>query len=116
MLADAAARRLSRDGRQVKVVGALRQVRRLADQASLDTAARWTNLHGAMEAGRVFGAVVVVDDVCTTGATLAEASRALSVAGAETCDAATISATVLHRDQWAKRSAGPADAGPADLR
>lgn len=97
VLAVSAARRLSRDGRQVAVVPALRHVRRLADQASLDSAARWANLQGAMVARPVRGPVVVVDDVCTTGATLAEACRALTEAGADDSEAATISATVLRR-------------------
>jgi predicted amidophosphoribosyltransferase len=96
------------------VVPALTQVRRLADQASLDTAARWVNLHGAMAARPLEGPVVVVDDVCTTGATLVEACRALAAAGVVDCDAATISATVLRRDGRTQRSAGPATAGPAD--
>ena len=97
VLADTAARRLSRDGRQVTVVPALRHSRRLADQASLDTAARWANLQGAMVARPLAGSVVVVDDVCTTGATLAEACRALAAAGGHDSEAATISATVLRR-------------------
>lgn len=97
VLALAAARRLSRGGRQVEVVSALRHVRRLADQSSLDTAARWANLQGAMVARPLRGPVVVVDDVCTTGATLAEACRALAAAGASGSEAATVSATVLRR-------------------
>ena len=98
LLADAAARRLSRGGRTVSVVAALTQVRRLADQASLDTAARWVNLQGAMAARPLAGPVIVVDDVCTTGATLAEACRALRAAGVLDCEAATVSATMLRRD------------------
>lgn len=97
LVAGAAARVMSRDGRQVRVVATLRHVRVLADQASLGSAARWANLHGAMAARPVVGPVVVVDDVCTTGATLAEACRALVAAGSDDCCAATISATVLRR-------------------
>ncbi len=115
-LAVSAARRLSRQGRHVVVVSALRHVRRLADQSSLDTAARWANLHGAMVARPLRGPVVVVDDVCTTGATLAEACRALAAGGNADSQAATISATVLRRGGWTQRSAGPATAGPADSR
>jgi len=114
LLADAAARSLSRDGRRVLVVSALTHVRRLADQASLDTAARWANLQGAMAARPLAGPVIVVDDVCTTGATLVEAHRALMAVGVIDCQAATISATVLRRDRGTQRSAGPATAGPAD--
>lgn len=99
LIAEATARTLRRDGRSVQVVPALRHVRRLADQASLDSAARWANLRGAMAAQPLRGPVVVVDDVCTTGATLSEACRALRAAGVETCEGATISATVLRRSR-----------------
>jgi predicted amidophosphoribosyltransferase len=100
LLADAAARRLMREGSRVRVVSALRHVRVLEDQASLDTPGRWENLNGAMVARPLKGPVLVVDDVCTTGATLAEAGRALAAAGAVDCQAATISATVLRSDRW----------------
>lgn len=115
LLADAAALTLLREGSKAKVVSGLRHVRVLEDQASLDTAARWENLKDAMVARPLQGSVVVVDDVCTTGATVAEACRALRAAGAVDCEAATISATVLRRNGWTQRSAGPAAAGPADL-
>ena len=114
LLAEAAARMLLGERSQVRVVSALRHVRVLEDQASLDTAGRWENLEGAMVARPLKGSVMVVDDVCTTGATLAEACRALSAAGAVDCEAATISATVLRHDRRTQNSAGPATAGPAE--
>jgi predicted amidophosphoribosyltransferase len=97
LIASDAARRLQRSGRPVLVSRALRHVRRLEDQAGLDTAARWENLKGAMVARPVQGSVLVVDDVCTTGATITEACRALLEAGAGECRAATVSATLLRR-------------------
>ena len=84
------------------VVHALVHTRRVADQAHLDRRARAGNLAGAMavhEAWRpaVAGATcVVVDDVVTTGATLAEAARALLDAGAQHVVAATCATTPRH--------------------
>ena len=77
----------------------LRVARSLADQSGLDAAGRSANLHGALVAGRsaLGRAVVVVDDIVTTGATLAEAARALEAAGADVRGAAVVAATVLRR-------------------
>lgn len=84
------------------VVPALRLARPVADQAGLDSRARTRNLTGAMRvrptaAPRVRGACcVLVDDVITTGATLAEATRALHAEGAATVLAVTVAATGRH--------------------
>ncbi len=63
----------------------LRRIRAAAPQVALDRAARADNLRGAYvaEAGALRGArVALVDDVATTGATLAAATGALRAAGA----------------------------------
>lgn len=63
----------------------LRRVRSVRPQVELDRAARAENVRGAFiaEAGALRGArVALVDDVATTGATLAAASGALRAAGA----------------------------------
>ena len=59
--------------------------RRTADQSGLDARHRAHNLAGAFvlrsNDGLADGTVVVVDDIVTTGATIAEAVRALAAAG-----------------------------------
>ncbi|MFH9722463.1 ComF family protein [Streptomyces sp. NPDC017254] len=79
----AAAARLRSTGRRARVVPVLRQRRYVADQAGLGARGRLANLSGALEVvpggGRLLGAgrVVLVDDLMTTGASLAEAARAV---------------------------------------
>ncbi|MBV9291408.1 MAG: ComF family protein [Frankiales bacterium] len=98
-LAERAAADLRRCGRWVSILPALRHCRPVADSAGLNAAARARNLDGAFALRRGVGShltgatVVVVDDLITTGATLAEASRVLREAGARIVAVATIAAT-----------------------
>lgn len=79
----AAAGELRRTGTPARVAAVLRQRRTVADQAGLDARQRLANLAGALEVtaggGRLLDAewIVLVDDLITTGASLAEAARAL---------------------------------------
>ncbi|MBN9178493.1 MAG: ComF family protein [Microbacterium sp.] len=91
------ARRAHLPLRRLLVVGA-----GAADQRRLGRAERADNVAGAMRA-RVAEAmhtpaaaglrVIVIDDVVTTGATLGEATRALTAAGAHVLGAATVAST-----------------------
>ncbi|WP_111718500.1 ComF family protein [Homoserinimonas sp. OAct 916] len=65
------------------------------DQAGLGAKARWQNLHGSLVADRAAAGldIILVDDILTTGATLLEARRALTAAGARVLGAATVAHT-----------------------
>lgn len=114
-LVDTAAARLGDDA--VTVVHALRHTRGVADQTGLDRTARAANLAGALAvdpgaAGRVRGAsCIVLDDVVTTGATLAEAARALRAAGVGHVVAAAVAATPRARRVGPREPFGGGDAG-----
>ena len=95
-LARAAASALTAAGQPATARPLLVAARRVADQSGLNAAARAANLSGALQARSVEpgqGPVVVVDDVVTTGVTLAEASRALRAAGHDVLGAAVVAAT-----------------------
>lgn len=76
---------------------ALAYARQPSDQIGLDAHQRAANMRGSMRTKRrVAGrTVILVDDVCTTGATLTEAAAALRAAGARRVCAAVIAATPL---------------------
>ncbi|MFI6015568.1 ComF family protein [Streptomyces sp. NPDC051243] len=88
-IALAAAGELRRAGTPARVLAVLRQRRAVADQSGLNSRQRLDNLAGALAVapggGRLLagGPVVLVDDLMTTGASLAEAARAVRAALAE---------------------------------
>lgn len=97
LLAAEAVRVLCAAGVEVEQAAVLRQRRRVRDQAGLSTRARAMNLAGALEmcpqASVRDRALVLVDDVVTTGSTLVEAARVLTAAGGQVLGAAAVAAT-----------------------
>jgi predicted amidophosphoribosyltransferase len=98
-LAVRAATGARREGWPVRVVTALRHRRAVVDQAGLDAVARRANLEGALEIRPAWRATVVgrpcllVDDVVTTGSTLAEAAEVVRRAGGHPFGVAVLAAT-----------------------
>ncbi|MYX59919.1 ComF family protein, partial [Streptomyces sp. SID8382] len=85
----------------VRVPAVLRQRRRVTDQSGLDARQRRANVTGALGAvpgsARLLaaGPVVLVDDLMTTGASLAEAARAVTAAGGLVIGAAVVAAPLM---------------------
>lgn len=98
-MACAAAAELRPLGRAVNVLPALRHRRRVADQVGLTLHERVQNLNGALVVRPAATSrltqrpAVIVDDVMTSGATLAEAARAVRAAGGTPVGAAVLAAT-----------------------
>lgn len=91
VLAARAARDLRRSGVPAHRCAVLRHVRASRDQLGLDREARRANVSGTLAARATPpGLVLLVDDVTTTGATLAEGVRALRRAGVPVAGAATV--------------------------
>ena len=94
--AELVAGRVARRWRLVHMKSAIWFVRSVADQAALSISDRQTNLAGSMAASlRLAGKrVLLVDDIVTTGATLLEASRAVSAAGGSVAGFVTLAETL----------------------
>lgn len=111
-VARAAAARLRQRGEPTRVAGLLRSTRQAQDQTGLTSGERMMNLAGSMRCVRAPGdprAVVVVDDVLTTGATAREAQRALEDAGVPVAGIATVAATRRRLHPGAPRPPAPDD-------
>lgn len=96
-LARFAAAELTAAGRPTRAAPLLVPVRDLGDQSGLGAAGRAANLAGAFAVRNELPlglSVVVVDDVVTTGASVVEATRALTAAGAAVHGAASVAATI----------------------
>lgn len=95
-MARAAALELRGRGVPARAAAVLRQCRPVADQSGLTAAARLANLSGAVVAAAGSAALlaaapaVLVDDLMTTGASLAVAARAVTVAGGRVAGAAVV--------------------------
>jgi predicted amidophosphoribosyltransferase len=96
----------------------LRLVRDRQDQVGLGAEARRANAYGALEARRRLDArrFVLVDDVLTTGATIAEAARAIAVAGGAVDAVVVLAQTPLRRSAPRPESQQPLRdiGGPGD--
>jgi predicted amidophosphoribosyltransferase len=85
------------------VLACLRPARLVRDQSGLDAQQRRANLAEALlvaprhRAAIVDRVVVVTDDIVTTGATAAEACRALAACGAVVVGVASVAATTRRR-------------------
>ncbi|MGW3169782.1 ComF family protein [Streptomyces sp. NPDC001153] len=111
-MALAAAGELRRTGTPARVAAVLRQRRPVADQAGLDARRRLANLAGALEVtaggGRLLGAgqVVLVDDLITTGASLAEAARVVREVAEERTGVRTVVYGAVTREGRDERRIG----------
>ncbi len=93
---DAAIREARASGLRLRRVHALEYIRPTRDQRQLGAQDRWRNVTESFSVRRrSHQPVIVVDDVITTGATVTEAVRALTMAGAEVRAVVAIARTAL---------------------
>ncbi len=99
-LARTAGEALRAIGLDCRVAAELRQSRRVADQSGLGARERSANMADALtirSAAPLRGRdVIVVDDIITTGASIAEAVRVLDVAGCRPFGVAVVAVTERH--------------------
>jgi predicted amidophosphoribosyltransferase len=99
----AAVRTAGWPGPAPRVVAALHHVRKVRDQSELGRSGRRANLAGALavrprlRSSLLQRSCVVVDDIVTTGATAAEAARALTQAGARVVGVCCLSVTLARQ-------------------
>lgn len=87
------ARALSNQAANTRMLNALVLAKNVKDQVGLSSSQRHANLAGSMSLNQTVAGkpCFVVDDICTTGATLVEAWRALSVGRANVLGALVVS-------------------------
>ena len=106
VVARQASRCLSRIGVTTDVHPSLTHRRVVKDQGELTSQERAKNLEGSLISGKIPSSrwILLVDDVVTTGATLRESVRALTVAGHPPDGMATVAATILRMKQQSTNS------------
>lgn len=92
------AKHLARFEKSIRVVPSLQLIKNIPDQVGLSASQRAENLSNVFICNqRILGAVIVLDDVVTTGATISSAAVALKRAGATSVSAIGLcAATKLH--------------------
>lgn len=74
--------------RNYQVIPSLKLIREVSDQVGLSVKLRTENMKNAFGVSRkISGEVILVDDVITTGSTVASAAKTLKLAGAKTVSA-----------------------------
>lgn len=100
MLAGRTARALRREGMDARAWQGLRLRPGARDQAGLSAAERAINRRaGLVAVGGPPASVLLLDDIVTTGATLAEAARVLTASGHRVLGAAVVAATPRYSDE-----------------